>query len=238
MPTNRQYSRLAKVEEGKQLRQAIKFVILSVGLIAFLAFLGVPLVARVVELVSSREESIVDSNDNTPPAPPRIYTLPEFTKDQEIKIEGSTESGATVFLHVNSTEKELLADADGIFSTRMNLNEGENIIYAVAIDTNGNESQPSKEITVNFDKTAPKIEISKPADGEKFTGSNQQQITMEGKTEEGSQMTINGRVVVVNSDGSFVFSTTLNEGENNFNIKSTDRAGNMTEMDRKVTFSL
>jgi hypothetical protein len=237
MPNQRQYSRLAKVEEGRQLRTAVKFVILTVGLIAFLGFLGIPLLVKVVEIATNREAGTsINPEDTTPPAPPRIAGLPEYTKENEIKIEGNTESGATVILHLNQEIKELLADAGGNFSTRMNLDDGENKIFAISIDTNGNESLQSKDFLVTFDNQEPKVEVLQPKQGETLSGSKQKQISVEGTTENGVQMTINGRVVIVSGDGKFNYPTSLNEGENNFNIKATDRAGNMTELDVKATY--
>ncbi|MEJ2441808.1 MAG: hypothetical protein P8Y06_02730, partial [Patescibacteria group bacterium] len=77
----------------------------------------------------------------------------------------------------------------------------------------------------------------KDPEGKEFYGAKERQITIEGVTEEGVSLTINDRVVAVDEDGGFAFSTTLGEGENNFNIKSADKAGNQTEMDFKVSFT-
>ena len=46
-----------------------------------------------------------------------------------------------------------------------------------------------------------------------------------------------GRIVVVESDGSFAFTTTLSEGENQFTVKASDKAGNSTEAVLKLNFS-
>lgn len=238
MQRRQQYSRLARVESQHHSRSALKFVVLSILLLAFLIFLGVPLLARVVELVTTvnNDGQIVDSNDKTPPAPPRLFNMSSATKDDSVRIEGNTEAGATVTLYVNFSEKELVADASGNFSTKVDLEKGENTIYATATDLNNNESQESQKYTITFDNEPPEVEVTKPTEDQQFTGSREKQITVEGTTEAGSQMTINGRVVIVGSDGKFTFPATLGDGENNFNIKSTDRAGNMTEIDVKVNY--
>jgi hypothetical protein len=59
---------------------------------------------------------------------------------------------------------------------------------------------------------------------------------LEGNTEPESKVTINSRHVIVDENGTFSYSITLNEGENNFNIKSEDKSGNITEKSIKVFF--
>lgn len=235
----RPYSRLERVQTQQQSKSAAKFIVLSILLVAFLAFLGVPLIVKVVELVSSvnNDTPIVDVNDKTPPAPPRLFNIAQFTKEDSTRIEGNTEAGATVTIHINTEQKETVADASGNFSTRVDLNKGENTIYAVSTDTNNNQSNESQHYAIIFDNEPPKIDISKPTDGQQFNGSRERQITVEGVTDVGAQMTINGRVVIVGSDGKFTFPASLGEGENNFNMKSIDQAGNLTERDLKVTYT-
>ncbi|KKU63092.1 MAG: Polymorphic outer membrane protein [Candidatus Woesebacteria bacterium GW2011_GWC2_47_16] len=233
------YSRLASVEEKRNMRRAFIFTILTILAILGVLFYGLPSVARFAAFLSDlRKSSLpVDRNDTTPPAPPRLDRLPEATKEPEIEISGVTEEGATVILTLNGKDEEVVADADGKFRFSYSLRKGENQISAKAKDRTGNESQPTAGITVLFDNEAPKLDISAPADGSQFYGDGQRQLAIKGTTEVGITLTINDRIVKVEEDGTFTFATTLADGENSFNLKSADKAGNQTEKTLKVNFS-
>ena len=233
------YSRLASVEEKRNMRRAFIFTILTILAILGVLFYGLPSVARFAAFLSDlRKSSLpVDRNDTTPPAPPRLDRLPEATKEPEIEISGVTEEGATVILTLNGKDEEVVADADGKFRFSYSLRKGENQILAKAKDRTGNESQPTAGITVLFDNEAPKLDISAPADGSQFYGDGQRQLAIKGTTEVGITLTINDRIVKVEEDGTFTFATTLADGENSFNLKSADKAGNQTEKTLKVNFS-
>ena len=233
------YSRLASVEEKRNMRRAFLFTILTILAILGVLFYGLPSVARFAAFLSDlRKSSLpVDRNDTTPPAPPRLDRLPEATKEPEIEISGVTEEGATVILTLNGKDEEVVADADGKFRFSYSLRKGENQISAKAKDRTGNESQPTAGITVLFDNEAPKLDISAPADGSQLYGDGQRQLAIKGTTEVGITLTINDRIVKVEEDGTFTFATTLADGENSFNLKSADKAGNQTEKTLKVNFS-
>jgi len=203
------------------MRRAFLFTILTILAILGVLFYGLPSVAKFAAFLSDlRKSSLpVDKNDNTPPAPPRLDRLPEATNNPEVEISGATEEGATIVLTLNGKEEEVVADADGKFRFSFPLKKGENEISAKAKDLAGNES------------------ISYPADGSQFYGDGQRQLAIKGTTEAGVTLTINDRLVKVEENGSFTFASTLGEGENSFNFKSTDKAGNQTEKTIKVNFS-
>lgn len=231
--------RYSNIQQVKNRRKAAFFIFLAGAIVVFLFFFGLPLVARFSTFIADlrKDSQPVDITDTTPPAPPRIDSLPEVTKAKVVEINGSTEEGATVILYLNSKEEELIADKDGKFTFDFRLNDGKNIISVMAIDRAGNESQESKTITVTYDNDPPELLIESPADGESFFGASQRQLTIKGSTDEDASITINDRVVVVNSDGSFTFATTLSDGENTFSIKSVDGAENETEVSISVTYS-
>jgi len=235
----RYYSRYVTTEERRNIRRAFFFGILTIAALVGLLFFGLPSVAKFAAFLSDLRGSTqpVDKNDTTPPAPPRLGQLPEATNKTELEINGATEEGATVILSLNGKEEEIVADADGKFAFSYPLKDGENLISAKAKDRVGNESQESKVYSVTFDNQKPDLEISSPADGTSFFGEKQRQVTVQGKTEAGVTLTINDRIVKVEEDGSFTFLTTLGEGTNSFNLKSTDKAGNQTEKTIGVSFS-
>jgi len=235
----RYYSRYVTTEERRNLRRALLFGLLTIAAIIGLLFFGLPSVAKFAAFLSDLRGSTqpVDKNDTTPPAPPRLGQLSEATNKTEIEINGTTEEGANVILSLNGKEEEIVADSEGKFVFSFPLKDGENLISAKAKDRAGNESQESKVYSVTFDDEKPDLEISSPADGTSFFGEKQRQVTVQGKTEVGVTLTINDRIVKVEEDGSFTFLTTLGEGANSFNLKSTDKAGNQTEKTISVNFS-
>ncbi|MBI3443251.1 hypothetical protein HY008_01130 [Candidatus Woesebacteria bacterium] len=235
----RYYSRYTSLEEKRNIRRAFVYGILTIiALILFLNF-GLPTLAKFVGFLSdfARPVRQVGKNDNIPPPPPRFTNLPEYTNQKTIDAAGTAEPGATVKLSLNDRAEEVLADSDGKFSIKFNLNKGENSLSAKAVDSGGNESQRTKVYKIIFDDVPPEITIDSPSDGSSFYGEKQRQLSVKGKTEIGSSLTINDRLVAVNDDGSFVFTTTLSEGENAFSVKATDKAGNSTEKTFKVNFT-
>lgn len=234
------YSRRSRVEERKNMRRALFFIVLTMLALLFFFFLGLPTILRFSAFLSEIRKSSepISKDDQTPPVPPRIDILPESTNENSIEIKGSTEPGATVILYLNDKNEEILANSEGNFTYSYNLKDGLNSISAVAKDKSGNESQKSNIVTVNFDTEPPELNISSPEDGSEYYGSKQRQVVIEGNTEGGSKVTINERIVIVESDGTFSFTTTLNEGDNTFSIKSEDKAGNYSESSLNLKYSL
>lgn len=233
------YSRLAKTEEKKNVRQAYFFVFLTIAALVILLIFGLPTTAKFAAFLTELKQTTapIDKNDSTPPAPPQLNLLPEATNSLSLEITGRSEAGVIVKLFLNNEEKEVLANTDGEFTINFGLNKGDNTIQAQAIDKAGNVSQKTDLATVVFDNEAPSLEIVSPEDGVNYYGSKQRQVTIEGQTENDAFLKINDRLVVVDSDGSFVYAATLTEGENQFLVKSEDKAGNSTEKTLILHFS-
>jgi hypothetical protein len=236
---SRNYSRLSSVEEKRNIRKAIQFGVLTLVIILLLVFFGVPLLAKFAGFVGDIRKSStpIDKNDTTPPPPPRVSMLPEFTKEQKIDIKGSTEAGASVKLFFNSEEQEVVAGEDGQFIFTINLSDGDNEFTLSSKDTSGNESQQTPGYKIVFDNEPPDLTVSTPSDGTSFFGAKQRQVTVSGTTEPETNLTINDRPIAVAEDGKYVYTTTLNDGENKFWIKVTDKAENSTEKTITVTFA-
>ena len=235
----KRYSRLSKLEQQKNVRSTAIFVILTIiALVAFF-FFGLPTVIKFAAFLTDIRKSgePVEKHDTTPPILPRFDPLPESTNKNRIELIGRTEPGATVTLFLNNSDEEILANNEGEFIYSFNLNKGTNRISALATDLAGNESQKTSVYVIAFDNIPPEIEITSPQDGMQYYGSKQRQVVIEGKTEEEASVNINGRIVVVENDGTFAFTTTLSEGENQFTIIVEDKAGNTTETALQLNFS-
>jgi hypothetical protein len=231
--------RFTNIEERKNTRNAVFFGLLTIAALAVLYFVGIPTLGRLATLVSSLKgnNKKISSSDITPPPAPKFKYFPEFTNQQSLILAGNTEAGATVKLTFDGKTQEVLADNNGQFSFNVTLQDGVNTFAATATDQTGNQSQKSDDYQITFDNKAPDLEITSPSDGSSFFGSTQRQITIQGTTESGAQVTINDRIISVDDTGLFQYTTTLNEGGNTFNVKVTDQAGNTTEKSLTLNFS-
>jgi len=228
---------MEKVEAQKARRSALVYIILTIALVLLIFFYGIGLLSNFADIVSGflGSNSPVAITDNTPPAPPRLDDLDEFTNNDEIEIEGVSEAGSLVTISVNGIQKETVATKEGSFRLSFDLVGGENEIYATAKDTAGNTSTSSEVEIVTLDKKLPEIEIEMPDEGQNFKGS-EKQIEVKGSVSEAVDMEISGKSVYVSSDLEFSTRVDLSEGENVITIKAEDRAGNTNEAEIKVNY--
>lgn len=226
------------MEEKQNKRKALGFVFLTIATIAFMLYFGIPLLVKLSNFAYDLKKSgeTIETSDKTPPPPPRFSELPAFTKNEKLEVSGNTEPAASVTISLNNETAEVLANNDGEFSQSFSLKKGENTLYAFAKDSSGNQSQDSKTYTIILDKETPEVAVTKPSDGETFYGNKNRQITIEGTTEKDAQIQINDRLVIVDSTGTFSTFFTLQEGDNNFTVKSEDQAGNTTETSFSVKY--
>lgn len=232
------YSRKAITEERNNKRRAIIYIILTIGGLLFLIFLGIPLTAKMASFLGEIKKSNqkIEKEDTIPPATPYIQTPPDYTNLPKVEIKGETEPGISILVNANSQMEEIVSTKEGIFTYNFQLKEGENKIYFVAKDSAGNESAQSKVYTIIYDNTPPEITIKSPKDGESFYGSKQRQITIEGETKDAETLRINGQIVIIENNNSFNYAVTLQEGRNNFEIVAEDKAGNKTTERLTVDF--
>ncbi len=232
-----QYSRLQKVEEKRNIRSAIIFGGLTILVIAFFLFFGIPLVARVASFFSGiKNTPTVDTNNLPVPPPPSFSTLPEFTNQQKLHVEGTAQPASTVTIYFNDTPTDVKAGDTGKFTSDFSLIKGNNTLYAKAKNKAG-QSEASDKFTIVYDTQPPKLDISSPHDGDTFFGDKQKQLTVQGSTDPESSVTVNDRIAIVENGGSFKVTLDLASGDNTINIASTDSAGNKKEVSLKVTFT-
>lgn len=233
------YSRLINTEQKRNVRNAVKFGFLTLIAIIALIFFGIPVLGKFTAFISDLGGSgkIITKNDKTPPAPPQFDTFNEFTNQTKITLTGRSEPGAIVTITFNNKEEENITNKDNNFTFNFALNNGENTFLAMATDEAGNKSLNTQTYIITFDNKKPELTVTSPSDGTSFFGPKQRQVTVEGKTEPEAQLLINDRVVSVENDGGFKFTTTLNEGENKFLIKAMDEAGNSTETELTLNFT-
>ena len=236
----RRRSRLIRKQEEKNIRRAILYIFLTLALAGVLIFAGIPLLIKMAIFLGNLRSSskLPEKQDEIPPAPPRLVVPFEATNSAQFSLKGYTESGATVKLFNSSLSfGEVVADNEGNFSLEgLKLTTGRNEITAVAIDSEGNESQASLPETIDYDTTPPALEITSPENETTITGL-EKELIIRGRTEEGVRVTINDRLVIVGPGGDFNYQYSLQEGENSFRIVAQDEAGNQTTQELKITYS-
>ncbi|MEW5759208.1 MAG: hypothetical protein AB1779_00405 [Candidatus Thermoplasmatota archaeon] len=152
--------------------------------------------------------------DTTKPTLKNI-SLPEFTNQTEIKIEGEADDETEVYIN-----DEKIKVINGKFSKTIKLNEGENNITIYAKDKAGNINKIEKKIIL--DSTPPSIEILEP----KNNKTKESKINIKGKTEPKAKVYINGVEVNVDDKGEFFYTVKLSEGKNIIEIKAIDSLEN------------
>ena len=225
------YSRKLRTEHKQNTRRSFLYIVLTISALLLFFFFGLPAVVKFAAILTELRSTSTppEISDTTPPPPPNLSALPSYTNQTELEVKGSTEPGVTVYLNISGDIEELITDSEGEFIHKFKLKKGSNDISAIASDTSGNESNNSKIYTVIFDDEPPEFEITKPEDGSSFYGSKERQVIIEGITEKNTIVSVNGRQVVVDSDGSYSYATTLSGGENEFKVTARDRADNETE---------
>lgn len=239
IPMRRRYSRKAKIETRRNIRRTVLYIISAILVIAILFFFGLNLLIKYAGFFMDIDSSDtpIEVEDTTPPPPPRLRSYEDVTNQEDIEIRGNTESGAKVRLLINNREEEVLANNEGQFSYTFELNKGKNQFSAIAIDSSGNESTESDTVSIVYDDQPPDLEIIKPSDGQDFYGAENRQINIEGQTEDDARVSINGKWAVVDNQGKFSYLVSLEDGENIFEIISTDKAGNQSEAELAVNFT-
>lgn len=114
------------------------------------------------------------------------------------------------------------------------LSDGAHTIKVDASDNDGNKATQSV-VSVTVDTTPPELIITSPSEG--FI-TNKASITVSGTTNDANKpvtVTVNGKSVTVNGDGSFSTSVDLSgEGSHVITITATDAAGKTTTITRNI----
>ncbi len=230
-------SRRAKVIENNLLSQTILFGVITIGLIVLFATIVIPNAIKV--LGGSAGSQAITQGDTVPPQIPTIASPVEATNSAKLTLSGYSEKGNQVVVLDNSQEvKRTDAKEDGSFSVDIDLQNGDNSLTSYAIKTSNQlQSSVSQAYLVKFDNEPPKLDIDEPQDNQTINGNKNQQLSIKGITDVGSRVSLNDRLVIVKSDGSFITSFQLNAGDNTLDLKSTDPAGNLTEKKLTIHFA-
>jgi len=166
--------------------------------------------------------------------PPQIVVI--FPQDNSVLnsktlvVKGAVDVGSTVMVNGNA----VTVDGLGNFEASVEVLSSPQIINISATDPAGNSSQ--KVLTVYLDTTPPNLTIVKPV---MFQQVSKLPLIIEGITEKGAKVTVNGDSAEVREDGVFSYSLkTLSEGQIAvIEVVATDAAGNSTKRTVSVKYS-
>ena len=231
-------SRLRRFEDKKASKRLVMAVVGLVALIILLLLFGLKLLigfSILVDKIRGGNPQQVSPKDIL--LPPILDSLEESTNSATIFIHGKSDPKKTVIVFLNDREYKQVTTTDaGDFTLdKISVNEQEVTISAKLIGDKEELSALSNIISTLVDRTPPTLEVTKPSNNQTINDGTHKTL-VEGKTDEASRVTINGRIVVLRNDGSFTYPMSLVDGENNLMIVSSDSAGNQTKIERRVTY--
>lgn len=233
-------SRLQRKREKDSLKQAGKYILLTLVTLFLVVKFGLPSLIRLAAFIGDLKSSgqPIEKSDTLAPTAPTLLPLPEATNSAKIAVAGYGEAGATVKLSRGViVVEETVTDADGNFEFKdVVLKEGNNEFFAEAIDSQNNTSEPSRTYLVTYDAEPPQLTIQEPETGKRFFDKDSP-MTVSGQTEVGTSLTINAKFVRIGSEGKFSAQWPLAEGDNQLDFLARDSAGNETKKTLTVNYT-
>lgn len=212
---------------------------IGLGIVVLILTNGVKMMASLAILIDKLRfgNESIDKMDAIPPAPPTIWADFPATNSATIKISALSEPKSKVVLLSGDNKIEELETGENgrLIFTEVKLSPGANTFTAIAVDQSENKSQISKPLVIKYLDKAEDIQLEKPQDGQKFSGSDNP-IEIKGKAESGSKVYVNNRLAITSADGGFSLKILLTAGENKLVIKIVDAAGNQLEREMTVSY--
>ncbi len=230
--------RSGRLEETRQKRRLAIAIVGSIAILVFFGLFGLRILVGFSLLVDRiRGNTPASQNTTELILPPILDPIPNATNSSMLVVSGSAQANLEIILYVDEKEAEKSnVSGNGTFTLTLDgLTEGTKHISAKVSDDKGTVSELSNVLTVLVKKKGPTLELTAPEDNSTLNGDDNK-ITISGKTEEDTSVTVNDRVMVVSGDNTFTYKYPLNDGENKLKIIATDIAGNTTTIERTVTY--
>lgn len=179
-------------------------------------------------LVSSAPYAVVNLPTSTAVTYPANPDGPNgyYRTRPSVTITASSPSGLPVSIYYRVN-----AGSDTLYASPVQIPDGAVTLTYYARDSQSNQEQP-KQLVFKVDATAPVVTVLSPQEG---TVTSMGVVSITGRTEAGSSVTINGSSVPVQTNGDFGGGVTLTEGANAIQIIATDVAGNIGQARVNVT---
>lgn len=232
------YSRLRRYEDRVFKKRLIWAIGGSFALVIFIFLFGLKLLVGFSLLVDNlRGTSPKEQQIQSLILPPILDPLPEATNSATIAISGKNDPGNKIVLYIDEEESTTITvENDGTFAITKKLTEGQHTVSAKAKNDKDAMSDLSNVLTITIKRSKPELTVTNPNDSAHIVGENNT-LVVKGKTDSDNTVTVNDRLAVVGSDGSFSYTYSLSEGENTIRIVATDPAGNQESVERRVTYS-
>jgi len=150
-----------------------------------------------------------------------------WTNQTQMRIFGRVEENSTLLVRAQDPSSNFTSNGTrlntttGNFSVTVALQNGTNLFRIDILDAYGNNA--TRYLTVLQDSSPPFLNITSPPEPELHT--RLVRLMLEGRTEPGADLFLNGRRVLV-EDGNFSKALTLDLGVNVLNLTVVDAAGN------------
>jgi flagellar hook assembly protein FlgD len=151
-----------------------------------------------------------------------------WINERMLSVQGVVPPGIRV--QVNQAEAQV--DEEGSFNVDVVLDEGENIVRIEAVDAVGNVSVEERRVYLHT--LPPALSLTTVRDGMTV---REPSLLVVGQTVPQVNVWLNGRELVVDSQGGFQGLADLIEGENIVRVEAIDRAGNRSVLVREVVYS-
>lgn len=150
------------------------------------------------------------------------FTFPtdSVTSSKQLSVTYTASRKITAHIAVNTTEQDISLEGNGSFS--VNLDDFDNEIR-IGYSLNDDKVVYVSTFRISVDTIAP-ILLLPENDVTLFVESDT--FDLAGAAEIDCTVTVNGTAVTLNSDGTFVHTLTLADGENEFIVNARDKAGN------------
>lgn len=231
------YSRLQRRNERLTQRQSYFLIIISVVILILFVVFGFPAILNLAGTIANISGKKISTTQNSAmaPATPRFSEPYEATKSATISLSGVADSGISVEIFRNNQSLgTTMANTDGSFSMDVDLSRGNNQFTAEAISEGGQKSPISDPYTISFLSVPPKLDLKSPKDGDNLKDSP---VTVSGNSDPDTTVTVNDHLAISNSDGSFSYALSLNNGDNKIKIIATDAAGNQNSKEITVKYN-
>jgi hypothetical protein len=233
-------TRLERKEDEQITKKTIVLGLITLVVFATILVFGLPLLIRFSVMlgeIKSRREKVVEEKV-IPPSPPRLIMAFEATNSAQIRLTGVSEPGLEIKLLKDDVlyDKVVADDSGGFVFEQVNLDNGRNLLTAIATSERGGSSQPSKLVTVVYDDITPELTVTNPS--ESLLTVDYADFDLVGKTEKGASVTINGRLAIVDDGGNFKLKLQLSPGKNSVLILVRDLAGNETKKEIEINYDI
>lgn len=164
-----------------------------------------------------------------------IDSFPAATNSATFEIQGSTQGFDSVEFYINNKKiKKISLGQSNQFSAKLTgLEKGQNEIIAKAFSTKHTQTKETDIHTIFYKAEKLTLEISSPADNDTV---NTEEVTIVGKTDTGSTVTVNSQPAVVDGTGTFQKPIRLKEGDNKVKVYVEDIGGNTIEKEITIKY--